>query len=80
MPKSTFTRKYERFRALLIEARKSAGLTQQELAARLNRPQSYVSKYENGERRLDLIEFLDLAAILDIDIVPFLQSLQEPLH
>src|SRR6185295_14010309 len=71
MPKSTFTPEYERFRELLIEARKAAGLTQRDLALRLDRPQSYVSKYEHGERRLDLIEFLDLAAVLNIDVVTF---------
>lgn len=76
MPKSTFSPKYEQFRALLVQARKESGLTQRELAARLERPQSYVSKYENGERRLDLIEFLEVAAILDIDVAGFIAMLQ----
>ena len=58
MPKSTFSRKYDYFRALLIEARRNAKLTQVDLAERLHRPQSFVSKYERGERRLDVIEFL----------------------
>jgi transcriptional regulator with XRE-family HTH domain len=44
-------------RELLINARTRAGLTQSELAAKLDRPQSFVSKYERGERRLDVIEF-----------------------
>jgi transcriptional regulator with XRE-family HTH domain len=79
MPKSTFSRQYERFRQLLIQARKDAGLTQRDLAQRLQRPQSYVSKYENGERRLDLIEFLDLAAVLNIDIAAFIHALQQSL-
>jgi transcriptional regulator with XRE-family HTH domain len=46
---------------LLVQARSDAGLSQVDLAARLNRPQSYVSKYESGERRLDLIEFIEVA-------------------
>lgn len=75
MPKSVFSPKYERFRGLLIQARKDAGLTQSDLAARLGRPQSYVSKYENGERRLDLIEFLDIADILNIHVPTFLDDL-----
>ncbi len=46
---------------MLIEARLAAGLTQVDLADRLHRPQSYVSKYESGERRLDVVEFLEVA-------------------
>ena len=78
MPKSLFSPQYERFRALLVQARKGAGLTQRDLALRLNQPQSFVSKYENGERRLDLIEFLDVAAALKIDAASFIDALQHP--
>jgi transcriptional regulator with XRE-family HTH domain len=77
MPKSVFSPRYRRFRDLLIQARKDAELTQTELADRLQRPQSFVSKYENGERRLDLIEFLDVANALHIDVAAFLQHLQQ---
>ncbi|TBU80005.1 helix-turn-helix domain-containing protein [Phytopseudomonas dryadis] len=52
---------YQRLLALLIEARRDADMTQQELSARLGRPQSFVSKFERGERRLDVIEFLEVA-------------------
>src|SRR5215469_4373107 len=52
---------YKRLRELLVKARKSAGLTQTDLAVRLKRPQSFVSKYERGERRLDLVEFGEVA-------------------
>nr|WP_165442014.1 helix-turn-helix transcriptional regulator [Pseudomonas syringae] len=45
---------------LLLEARNAAGMTQKELAVRLGRPQSFVSKTENAERRLDVIEFMDV--------------------
>jgi transcriptional regulator with XRE-family HTH domain len=48
-------------------ARNKAGLTQEDVAKRLNRPQSYVSKYESGERRLDLIEFLRVTKTLKVD-------------
>jgi transcriptional regulator with XRE-family HTH domain len=77
MPKSVFSSRYRRFRELLIQARKDAELTQTELADRLKRPQSFVSKYENGERRLDLIEFLDVASILHIDVVAFIRDIQQ---
>jgi transcriptional regulator with XRE-family HTH domain len=46
---------------LLKEMRVSAGLTQFELSSLLNRPQSYVSKYESGERRLDITEVRNIS-------------------
>ncbi|WP_145754403.1 helix-turn-helix domain-containing protein [Nitrospirillum amazonense] len=52
---------------LLIELRKSRGLTQTDVATRLGRPQSFVAKYEGGERRLDVVEFLDVAQALGAD-------------
>jgi hypothetical protein len=51
-------------RQLLTEARRKSGLTQIELAGRLGRPQSYISKIENGERKLTVAEFLKLAEAL----------------
>ncbi|BAZ82676.1 MAG: helix-turn-helix domain-containing protein [Dolichospermum sp.] len=60
---------------MLIDARKVANLTQAELSAKLKRPQSYVSKYERGERRLDVIEFLELAQVLEIDPLTFIENL-----
>lgn len=50
-----------------MEARRARGLTQTDLAAKLGRPQSFVSKYERADRRLDVIEFLEVARALDID-------------
>jgi len=73
---SVFTLRYERFRGLLVHARKSKGLTQQDVAARLERPQSFVSKYERGERRLDVVEFLQVADALGIDPHKLLRTLQ----
>ena len=65
----------KRFRELLVEARKDADLTQAELSLRLNRPQSFVSKYERGERRLDVVEFGEVARALGVDPVNFLARL-----
>jgi transcriptional regulator with XRE-family HTH domain len=73
--KSVFTEEYNQFRKMLIDARKAANFTQAELSAKLERPQSYVSKYERGERRLDLIEFLQLAQVLEIDPLTFVENL-----
>ncbi|MEH1927312.1 helix-turn-helix domain-containing protein [Nostoc sp.] len=75
MPKSVFSEEYNRFRQLLIEARKAAKLTQAELSAKLELPQSYVSKYERGERRLDVIEFLQVTQVLEIDPLAFIEEL-----
>ena len=67
MSKSAFTRKHQQFRRILADARRNAGLTQVALAKKLGRPQSFVSKFERGERRLDVIEFLDVARAVGID-------------
>ena len=54
--KSVYSERYGRFRTLLRQLREEAGLTQADVAGRLGEPQSFVSKYESGERRLDLVE------------------------
>ncbi len=77
MTSSVFTKKYEIFKELLIEHRKCAGLTQQSLAELIGKPQSYISKYESGERRLDLVEFLDVAEALQFDKYKFIKELEE---
>lgn len=77
MSKSIFSEKYNRFRTLLVKARYLAKLTQDELSVKLSRPQSYVSKYERGERRLDLIEFLEIAKALQIEPMTFINKLLE---
>jgi transcriptional regulator with XRE-family HTH domain len=74
--KSVHNRKYGYFLELLIAARKTAGLTQVEVAKRLTRPQSYVSKYENGERRLDVVELLDVAQAINLDPITLLRKLK----
>ena len=67
MTKSAFSRKHVQFRKILVQARRDAGLTQVALAKKLGRPQSFVSKFERGERRLDVIEFLEVARALSLD-------------
>lgn len=65
--KSVFTKEYEVFLKGLITARTKAGITQQDLARRLGKPQSFVSKYERRERRLDVVEFVTIARAIGVD-------------
>lgn len=58
--------RYETFQNALVATRQERNFTQQEVAFRLGKPQSFVSKYESGERRLDVIEFLEVCRALDI--------------
>lgn len=74
--KSVFTTRYQTLKTLLVEARHDAGLTQAQLAAKLSRPQSFISKYERGERRLDLVEFLEVADALGLQPAQFIRNLQ----
>ena len=62
---------------LLAQARDKAGLTQSRLARRLGKPQSFVAKYEGGERRLDVVEFLGVAQAIGADPVRILRALQK---
>lgn len=64
------------FCRLLVMARKRADLTQQQLAKRLRKPQSFVAKYEGGERRLDVVEFLAVTRIIGADPTRILRALQ----
>lgn len=75
MEKSTFTPEYAILRAALVGARKKAGLTQRELAKRLNVPHSWVAKVECGDRRLDFVELYWLLAACGVEPIPVLRRL-----
>jgi transcriptional regulator with XRE-family HTH domain len=64
--KSIFTSEYGFVLERLVSARKTAGLTQSQLAQKLGKPQSFVSKIERHERRLDVVEFVVMCKALDI--------------
>lgn len=66
MTKSVFSDRYNRLLAAMAQARREAGVTQAQLAAILGKPQSYVSKIERGERRIDVVEFLELLEALGV--------------
>lgn len=63
VPSSVRSPRYQRLLERLVRARTEAGLTQTEVARTLRRPQSWVSKVESGERRLDVVE-LEVLAVL----------------
>jgi len=77
LEKSDSLRKHERVRALLREIRVEAGLRQVDVAERLGEPQSLVSKYESGERRLDLVEVATVCSALGITLAEFVRRLEE---
>ena len=62
--------------ALLQRLRNEAGLRQVDLAERLGRPQSFVSKYETGERRLDLVELRDVSLALGVSLVDVVEQFE----
>lgn len=68
------TQRYRRFLERLKKARLDAGLTQAEAAAKLKKPQSFVSKSEAGERRVDVIELEDFARVYDRSISFFFRQ------
>jgi transcriptional regulator with XRE-family HTH domain len=74
MTKSVFSLRYDRLKQALVAARRDRGLSQVQVAELLGRPQSFVSKYERGERRLDVIEFLEVATTLGVDPILLLQQ------
>ncbi len=74
--KSIFTKKYNQFRELIITARKEADLSQVDLAKKIKRPQSFVSKYERGERRLDIVEFLEVSKAIGINPLKIIKELE----
>ncbi|MEO0485528.1 MAG: helix-turn-helix transcriptional regulator [Pseudomonadota bacterium] len=67
MTRSLRTPGHQALMQVLVETRKSKRITQQELADRLDRPQSYVAKVETGERRLDVIEFMEWTEAAGVD-------------
>jgi transcriptional regulator with XRE-family HTH domain len=73
--KSLYSSEYERFLQLLRKAREAAGLTQIEAARRLNRPQSFVSKCESGERRVDVVELVQFCRVYGTNTLNFLKKL-----
>lgn len=75
MANSLHDPRYHQLVELLVAARKDAGLTQRDLAARLKRPPSYIGKLESAQRRLDVVELLDVLEALGIKPSKFVAEL-----
>ena len=79
MEKSIYTREYEVLLRLLREARERADVTQIELAKRLAQTQSFVSKVERGDRRLDLVQLRTILAALGVPLTAFVDRFEREL-
>jgi transcriptional regulator with XRE-family HTH domain len=77
--KSVSGESYDVLLDCLRSARRSARLTQVELAEKLGTDQSYISKYERGERRLDIVELRAICHALSLDLTEFVQTYEEQL-
>ena len=75
--RNMFTNQQERLQNLLRQVRLDARLTQTELAKHLGQPQSFVSKYESGERRLDLMELHYICAAVGISLQELVRRFEE---
>jgi transcriptional regulator with XRE-family HTH domain len=80
MEKSIFTREYGVLLRLLREAREQAGLTQVELAAKLKQTQSFVSKVELGDSRLDLIQLRTILIAIGLSLPAFVERFERELE
>ena len=65
---SVYSDEYQPVINALKKARKEKGITQAQLAEALGKPQSFIAKVESGERRLDVVEFVHLARLVDVNI------------
>jgi transcriptional regulator with XRE-family HTH domain len=77
-PKSVYAPRYRSVIALLRRSREAAGLSQEELAQRLKRTRTYVTKCELGERRIDLLEWIDYCRACGVKPTAFLAKLRAP--
>lgn len=79
MKKKVYIAQRSRLVSLLREIRIEAGLTQMELAERIERDQTFVSKYESGQRRLDVLELREICQAVGITLEEFVKRLEKAL-
>ena len=76
MPTAAYTAAYDALRDFLKKSREAEGISQSQLAAKLDVPQSYVRKYETGERRLDVVETLEICVALGLEGAVLVRKIQ----
>ena len=79
MEKTIYTREYAAVLRLLKKAREDSGVTQVELAERLGQTQSFVSKIERGDRRLDIVQIRTILREFGVSLPQFVAQLEEAL-
>lgn len=77
--KSIYTEQHKVLITLLRDLRVEAGLTQADLAKQIGKDQTFVSKYESGERRLDVLELREICQVLEIGLDKFVRQLEKAL-
>ncbi|MDG6882557.1 helix-turn-helix domain-containing protein [Phocoenobacter uteri] len=73
--KTIYKEKYQKIIQFLIATRKEKGITQQQIADQLNKPQSYIAKIERCERKLDILEFIELCEAMNTSPLTILQKI-----
>jgi transcriptional regulator with XRE-family HTH domain len=76
MPKAIHSARHKRLTELLIAQRREAGMTQAQVAKALGRHQPFIANIEKGERRLDIVELIDLADVLGLDLHAVIEQLK----
>ncbi|HEX8161988.1 MAG TPA: helix-turn-helix transcriptional regulator [Pyrinomonadaceae bacterium] len=79
MKKKVYVAQRDRLTTIMRELRLEAALTQTELASRLQKDQAYVSRYESGQRRLDILEVREICQALGIKFEEFARMLEKAL-
>lgn len=77
MPRDLHSERYRCLRQIIVDQRRKMEVSQAQLARTLGRPQSYVADIERAERRIDVIEFLDIMTALDLDPISVIGKLAE---
>ncbi|MEP3296827.1 MAG: helix-turn-helix transcriptional regulator [Pseudoruegeria sp.] len=75
MEKTLTSRTHAKLVQMLIDKRETEGITQTELAGRLGEYQSFVARLESGQRRIDVVEFIQLSRVLEFDATSFIEEL-----
>ena len=77
MPKSLHSERHQALALALAEQRRRKGLTQAQVAAALGRRQPFIANIESGQRRVDVVELLEIAAVIDLDVPALISHLAE---